>query len=76
MPRDIFDLNRPWELPELVDRVAREVEAHRSLDRLSLRYPRKARHERGDEYVIELEGRAHGPSMPYGLADPCGGGAL
>ena len=69
MSRDIFDLNRSCELPELVDRVVREVEAHRSLDRLSLRHPWKARHERGDEYVIELEGRSHGASMPYNLAD-------
>ena len=69
MPRKIFDLNRSCELPELVDRVVREVEAHRSLDRLSLRHHRKARHERGDEYVIELKGRSHDPSMPYNLAD-------
>ena len=73
MPRKIFDLNRSCELPELVDRVVREVEAHRSLDRLSLRHPGKAPHERGDEYVIELEGRSHDPSMPYSLADSSGG---
>ena len=69
MRRKIFDLNRSCELPELVDRVVREVKAHRSLDRLSLRHPRKARHETGDEHVIELKGRSHDPSMPYNLAD-------
>ena len=73
MTRDIFDLNRPCELPELVDRVVREVKAHRSLNRLGLRYPRQARHERGDEYVIELKGRSHTSSMPYHLADSTSG---
>jgi hypothetical protein len=43
------------------------------LNRLGLRYPREARHERGDEYVIELESRSHPPSMPYDLAAPCRG---
>lgn len=73
MPRKILDFNRSCELPELVDRVVREVEAHRSLDRLSLRHPRKARHEGGDKYVIELKSRSHDPSMPYNLADSSGG---
>ena len=73
MPRKIFDINRSCELPELVDRVMREVEAHGSLDRFGLRHPRKARHERGDEYVIELKGRSHEPSVPYNLADSSGG---
>lgn len=75
MSRKIFDLNRSCELPKLVDRVVREVEAHRSLDRLSLRHPRKARHERGDEHAIEFEGRSHDPSMPYNLADSAVGPA-
>ena len=73
MPRDIFDLHRSCELPELVDRVVREVEAHRSLDRFGLRHPRKARHERGNEYVIKFKGRSHDSSMPYNLADASGG---
>lgn len=73
MPRNIFDLHRSCELPELVYRVVSEIETHRSLDRLGLRHPRKARHERGDEYVIELKGRSHDSSMPYDLAYSSGG---
>src|SRR5579875_4225917 len=58
--RKIFDLDRTCELPQPVDRVVREVEAHGSLDGLGLRLPGKAGRERGDERVIELKSRSHG----------------
>jgi len=62
--RNVVDVHRSCELPKLVDRIVREIEPHRSLDRLGLRHPWKARHERGEEDVVELEGGSHDDTMP------------
>jgi hypothetical protein len=59
VPRNIVNLHRSGELAKLVDRVVREIEAHRSLDSLGLGHARKTGQERGDESVVKLKGRSH-----------------
>ncbi len=71
--RDVVDLHRASELPELIDGVVRQVEAQRPLNGFGLRCAGQACHERGKESVIQIEGRSHGASMPYGLAHRLGG---